>query len=193
MKKQLKEWGIFLIIVLFLYFTGLYTDVAALAQRAILTTGLITADTELEAGKKDVADYNFMLKDLEGKTINLEDYKGKVIFMNLWATWCPPCVAEMPGIQELYEEVKSDDIVFIMLSMDDSEVKPKKFIEKKGYTFPVYMAASRVPDIYRSPSIPTTFVISADGRIVSKKVGMAKYNTKSFIKFMKEEAEKVEL
>lgn len=182
-----------MIVLLFLYFTGLYTDVAALAQRAILTTGLITADTELEAGEKELADYNFMLKDLDGKTINLKDYKGKVIFMNLWATWCPPCVAEMPGIQELYDEVNRDNVVFIMLSMDDSEIKPKKFIDKKGYTLPVYMAASRVPDIYRSPSIPTTFVISADGRIVSKKVGMAKYNTRSFIKFMKEEAEKVGL
>lgn len=192
MKKILKEWGIFAAILLALYFSGLYTDVAALAQRAILTTGLITADTELEANEKEAADYNLVLKNIDGTTVNMADFKGKVIFINMWATWCPPCVAEMPGIQELYDEVNGENVVFIMLSLDDSEMKPKKFIEKKEFTFPVYMAASRVPDVFRSASIPTTFVISADGQIVSKKVGMAKYNTKSFINFMKKEIAKVD-
>lgn len=190
MKRQLKEWGIFAVVILTLYFTGLYTDVAALAQRAILTTGLITADTELEPEERKDADYSMSLKTLDGKVVKLSEFKGKVIFINLWATWCPPCVAEMPGIQELYDEVKGENVEFVMLSLDDSEAKPMRFIEKKSFTFPVYMAADYVPEVYRSQSIPTTFVISADGKIVSKKVGMAKYNSKSFIDFMKKEIAK---
>ncbi|MBL6445856.1 TlpA family protein disulfide reductase [Fulvivirga sp. 29W222] len=189
MKKQLREWSIFLGIGLFLYFTGLYTDVAALAQRAILSTGLITADTELEA--PETADFDFMIQTLDGQTAKLEDFKGKVIFLNLWATWCPPCIAEMPGIQDLYNKIDHEDIVFVMLSMDKNTEKPKKFIAKKEYTFPVYIPASRVPDVFRSPSIPTTYVISKDGKIVSKKVGMANYDTKSFRKFLNKQASKV--
>ncbi|GAA0191580.1 TlpA disulfide reductase family protein [Fulvivirga kasyanovii] len=189
MKKQLREWGIFLAIGLFLYFTGLYTDVAALAQRAILSTGLITADTELEDPEK--ADFNFTLQTLDGQMVKLEDFKGKVIFLNLWATWCPPCIAEMPGIQDLYDKIDNEDIVFVMLSMDNSAEKPKKFIDKKEYTFPVYLPASRVPDVFRSPSIPTTYVISKDGKIVSKKVGMANYDTKAFRNFLNKQASKV--
>lgn len=178
-----------MVIGLFLYFTGLYTDVAALTQRAILSTGLITADTELE--NPDDADFNFLLQTLDGKTVKLEDFKGKVIFLNLWATWCPPCIAEMPGIQDLYDKIDHEDIVFIMLSIDDNIDKPKKFIAKKEYSFPVYLPASRVPDVFRSPSIPTTFVISKEGKIVSKKVGMANYDTRSFLKFLNKQASKV--
>ncbi|UII30570.1 TlpA family protein disulfide reductase [Fulvivirga ulvae] len=189
MKKQLREWGIFLALGLFLYFTGLYTDVAALAQRAILSTGLITADTKLENPEK--ADFNFTLQALDGQTVKFEDFKGKVIFLNVWATWCAPCIAEMPGIQDLYNKIDNKDIVFVMLSMDDSIEKPKRFIAKKEYTFPVYLPASRVPDVFRSPSIPTTYVISKDGKIVAKKVGMANYDTKSFRKFLNKQASKV--
>lgn len=189
MKKQLKEWGVILAVILFLYFTGLYTEVAALAQRAVLSTGLITADTEL--ADEQNADFDFALQTLDGEMVKLSDFKGKVIFLNIWATWCPPCIAEMPGIQSLYDKTDDENIVFVMLSMDDSIEKPKKFIEKKSYTFPVYMPASRVPDVFRSPSIPTTFVISADGKIVAKKVGMAKYDTKAFRNFLNKQGSKV--
>lgn len=187
MKKLVKEWGIIVAVLLFLYFTGLYTDVAALAQRAVLSTGLITPDTELPADEKENADYNLSLQTLDGKVVNLSDFKGKVIFLNEWATWCPPCVAELPGIQELYNEVDNKNIVFVMLAMDEPQ-KVERFIRKKGYTMPVYLAASRVPDVFRSPSIPTTYVISPEGEIVAKKVGMAKYNTRSFRKFLDKQA-----
>ncbi|HNP19017.1 MAG TPA: TlpA disulfide reductase family protein [Fulvivirga sp.] len=182
-KKELKSWGIIGAIFLVLYLTGLHTHVAAFAQRAILSTGLITADTEISENPED-ADFDFQLKNLNGEVVNLIDYKGKVIFLNIWATWCPPCIAEMPGIQSLYEKVDKDKIVFVMLSTDNSEDKARKFIEKKGFTFPVFMAASRVPDVFRVPSIPSTFVISPEGQIVSKEVGMANYDKKSFINFL---------
>ncbi len=182
-KKELKSWGIIGAIFLVLYLTGLHTQVAAFAQRAILSTGLITADTEISDNTED-ADFDFQLKNLNGEVVNLSDYKGKVIFLNIWATWCPPCIAEMPGIQSLYEKVDKDKIVFVMLSTDNSEEKARKFIQKKGFTFPVFMAAGRVPNVYRVPSIPSTFVISPEGKIVSKEVGMANYDKKSFINFL---------
>lgn len=182
-KKELKEWAVFGVIVLVLYMTGLHTNVAAFAQRMILETGLMSANTEAPVNPKD-ADYNFKLKDLEGNEKSLSDFKGKVIFMNIWATWCPPCIAEMPNIQELYNKIDNEDIVFVMLSMDNDLSKVQRYVDKKEYTFPVYMAASRVPEVFRAPSIPTTMVISPEGKIISKKVGMANYNKKSFINFL---------
>lgn len=182
-KKELKEWGIFGVIILTLYLTGLHSNVAAFAQRIILETGLISANTDIPESPEDV-DYNFQLKDLQGNEVNLADFKDKVIFMNIWATWCPPCIAEMPNIQSLYDKVNNDEVVFIMLSMDNEVSKVQRYIDKKGFTFPVYMAASKVPDVFRAPSIPTTLVISPKGKIISKRVGMANYDKKSFLNFL---------
>jgi peroxiredoxin len=184
LKKELKFWGIAGSIFLILYLTGLHTEVAGFAQRIILSTGLITPDTEIDENIVEDADFDFQLKNLDGEVVNLNDYKGKVIFLNIWATWCPPCIAEMPGIQSLYDKVDKDKIVFVMLSTDNSEEKARKFIEKKGFTFPVFMAASQVPEAFRVSSIPSTFVISPEGKIVSKKVGMADYDKKSFLNFL---------
>ena len=191
MKKEIREWGIFVLIIGILYFTGLYTDVAAFAQRIVLTTGLITPDTELEESINTQMDYDFKLIDLEGNITPMEDFKGKVIFINEWATWCAPCIAEMPGIQNLYDDLKDNkNIAFIMLTLDGDKKKIDRFIGKKDYTFPVYGAATDIPAVLKSPSIPTTFVISKTGKIVSKNVGMAKYDTDDFKNFLLEEANK---
>ncbi|TRX52684.1 TlpA family protein disulfide reductase [Fulvivirga sp. M361] len=184
MIKELKSWGIIVVLFLTLYLSGLHTEVAAFAQRIILSTGLIAPDTELSIEEKEDVDYNFKLQDLEGNVVSLSEFKNKVIFLNVWASWCPPCIAEMPSIQSLYDKIDNDDIIFIMLSMDKKSAKAKKFIDRKKYTFPVYTAASKVPDVFRAPSIPTTYVISKEGKIVSKKVGMANYDKKSFLKFL---------
>ncbi|MEX2336266.1 MAG: TlpA disulfide reductase family protein [Fulvivirga sp.] len=188
MKKQLKEWGIFVGILLILFYTGWYKDIAAMAQRVVLATGLITADTTIPEGEIQEADYNFPLRDLEGNSVSLVNFKGKVIFMNVWATWCPPCIAEMPGIQDLYDKINHENIVFVMLSMDDDKAKPKKFIEKKGYTFPVFMPAGHIPEVFSTRTIPTTYVISTEGKIISRKTGMASYDTESFFDFLTNEA-----
>lgn len=191
MKKEIKEWGVFVAVIATLYFTGLHTEVAAFAQRAVLATGLITPDTDIDEDGKGTIDYNFKIKSVDGEVIELSKFKDKVIFINLWATWCAPCRAEMPSIQALYDNMKDkEDVVFIMLSLDQNEGKVKKFVNKKTYDFPMYLPASEVPQILRSPSIPTTFVVAKNGEIVSKKVGMAKYDSKSFQNFLLKEMAK---
>jgi thiol-disulfide isomerase/thioredoxin len=123
--------------------------------------------------------------DLNGRTVNFESLKGKVIFMNIWATWCPPCLAEMPNIQSLYSKVGSDKVAFVMLSVDEGGMnKVKKFIRKKGFTFPVYMPASAFPQAFESPALPTTFIISPEGKIVAKQEGMAEYDTREVRDFL---------
>ncbi len=184
-KKEVKEWGIFAIILLTLYFTGLHTEVAAFAQRAVLATGIANPDTTpLE--DKERAVYDFTLTGMDGSILDVETLKGKVIFINMWATWCPPCIAEMPSIQEMYNVYKDKpDVVFAMISFDKDPRKAEKFVNKKGFDMPIYFPnETQIPKVYESRGIPTTYVIDKEGYIAYKKIGMASYDSKSFAKMM---------
>jgi len=180
-KRQLIEWGILLGVVGVLFVTGWHKNVAAGLQQLLLKTGVMQASVQKETDRVAAA-YNFQLKTLEGKLVSFEEFKGKTVFMNLWATWCPPCIAEMPDIHELYKEVNSDKVKFVMISLDENPQKAAKFIQRKGYTFPVYTVSGNLPRVYASRSIPTTFVISPQGKIAIKRKGIASYNTRKFKK-----------
>ncbi|MFD2247924.1 TlpA family protein disulfide reductase [Pontibacter ruber] len=197
--KDIPGWAVMLAIFGILYLTGLHTEAIGQVQRLLLATGIKNADvpepgavasaTEIAetaaTGSSVMAGAGFQMAGLDGKPVAFESLKGKVIFMNIWTTWCPPCVAEMPNIQKLYEKVGSDKIAFVMLSVDEGGMeKVKKFIDKKGFTFPVYMPASQFPQEFYSNSIPTTFIISAEGKIVAKQEGMADYDNKEVRDFL---------
>ncbi|MEA1786228.1 TlpA disulfide reductase family protein [Arenibacter sp. GZD96] len=122
-----------------------------------------------------VHNYNWQLLDTQGQTLNLEDYKGRVVVINLWATWCPPCVAEMPSFQKLYDDY-ADKVDFLFVANDDVS-KVTAFIEKKGYTLPIYYGLSEVPDDLASRSIPTTYLIDKQGKMIIKEVGAADWNS----------------
>ena len=181
LNKEFREWGIFVTILGILFITGWHKNLAAGIQQLFLKTGVMQASVK-NTSEQVAAPYNFKLKTLKGKQVSFEDFKGKTVFINLWATWCPPCIAEMPDIHELYKEVASDKIKFVMISLDDDPQKAAKFIQRKGYTFPVYTTEGYLPQAYSSRSIPTTFVISPSGKIVVKQKGMASYNTSKFKK-----------
>lgn len=191
LKKSLVEYGIFGAVMLTLFLTGLHTEVFGFLQRGLLATGLMNPDVELREENKGEsnntrADYNLRLINSKGEQVNLEQFRGKVVFLNIWATWCPPCVAEMPGINKLFNELKDDnDIVFLMLSVDDDFSKAKRFKEKKGFDFEVFEAVGRVPQMYQSQSIPTTYVINSKGELVLTHKGMADYHTPEFKAFLK--------
>ena len=186
--KEIKEWAFILGLFGILYITGLHTEVAGFAQRMVLKTGLITPDLNAEETIIREIDYNFELVDLEGNRSNLEEFKNKVIFMNMWATWCAPCIAELPSIESLAEKTDPEKVQFVMISTDRNVEKLRKFIERKDIKLPVYQAAGPIPEVFYSPSIPTTYVIAPGGKIVSKKVGLANYNRKGFLKFLNKHA-----
>jgi len=184
-KKEFRDWAIFAGVLLMLYLTGLHTNVAAFAQRLVLATGIANPKTEVISNKTKAA-YDFSLNQLDGETLNFEALEGKVVFINFWATWCPPCVAEMPSIQNLYEQYKDNpDVVFVIINVENNENKVRKFINKKKYSFPIYLPnASQIPKVYASSSIPTTFVLNKEGYISYKKVGMANYDAESFVTYI---------
>ena len=183
-RREFIEWGVIIAIGAFLYLTGLHTEVIGFVQGLVLKTGLIKPKISVEEPISK-ADYNFRLVDEEGNILEGVDLKGKTVFINLWATWCPPCIAEMPDINRLYNEVASDDIVFLMISLDDDFNKASAFIQKKKYNFNIYRYVSTAPMIFYSKIIPTSFVISPEGNIVVRKEGMAKYDSPSFKEFLK--------
>lgn len=117
---------------------------------------------------------DFELKDQFGNVHKLSDYKGKTVFLNFWATWCPPCRAEMPDIQKLYEEYqKEEDPEVIILGVagpnygqEKSENEVKKFLEDNGYTYPVLMdEGGELFEKYGIYSFPTTFMITKEGKV----------------------------
>ena len=193
--KKIPGWAVMLVVFGLLYATGLHTEAIGQVQRLLLATGIRKADvpepnavpatTAAYEATTPIAGVGFQMVDLEGNTVAFESLKGKVIFLNIWATWCPPCVAEMPNIQSLYEKVGSDKIAFVMLSVDQAGVdKVKKFIDRKGFTFPVYMPTGQLPQEFYSQAIPTTFIISPEGKIVARQEGMAEYDTKEVREFL---------
>ena len=184
LRHPVAEWSLWLGVPLVLYLTGLHTDVVAGAQRVLLATGLLRPETHAAVTAPVPADYNLTLLTLDGKQTSLRDLKGKVIFLNLWASWCPPCIAEMPGIQQLYRESDTSRVAFVMLSLDENPEKARRLMKRKKFTFPAYTPGSRMPQVYATQSIPTTFVISKRGEIVVRHEGMADYSSAEFKAFL---------
>lgn len=198
--RAIPGWVYTVLIFGFLYLSGLHTEAIGQVQRVLLAAGIITPELPAlpeparAADKADGATViseallanDFLLQDLNGNTVKFSSLQNKAIFLNIWATWCPPCVAEMPGIQSLYDKVKGNrNIAFVMLSVDqDGMEKVKKFVAKKGYTFPVYLPASGVPATFETRAIPTTFILGKDGNVAARHDGMANYDTQEVKEFL---------
>ncbi|WP_373074670.1 TlpA family protein disulfide reductase [Zeaxanthinibacter enoshimensis] len=191
MSKKAKDWifyGLLALVALGLYASGKHTEVIGFAQRGLLATGLLNPTFKDVAKEDNVAytkaDGNLLLRDTSGKLLALEELQGKTVFLNLWATWCPPCIAEMPSIAALYEEM-GKEVVFILLSQDRNFRTAIDFMDRKGYEMPIYELAAPLPEQYQTGSIPSTFVIDKDGNLVMQHRGMADYNTEDFKEFLK--------
>jgi peroxiredoxin len=116
---------------------------------------------------------NFTSPALSGGEIALADYAGEVVIVNFWATWCPPCKAEMPGINNFYETHQEEGLVVLAVNAQESESQVRPFIESSGFTFPVLLdPAGSVVDQYQVRSFPTTIVIDRDGVVRHIQVGM---------------------
>ena len=109
------------------------------------------------------------LKDLEGNTISLQDYKGKVVFLNFWATWCGPCIREMPAIENAQKHFKNKPIIFL-LSSSESIDKIKRFKEKKPFDFH-YLQLDMSVEQLNIYSLPTTYIFNKKGKLIINETG----------------------
>ncbi len=122
-----------------------------------------------EAGKEA---QDFTLSDLDGNSVALSSLRGKVVFLNFWATWCPPCRAEMPSMQKLHEKMKGKDFAIVAVDVGERHSGVKAFIEKKEYTFMVLLDSEhRVSTNYQVAGIPTTLILDKQGKIVLRETG----------------------
>lgn len=184
-KKEIRSWAIMLGVFGVLYFTGLITPLMGGVQSILLSTGLMKPKITLENKERQAFDYSGQFMDMEGKRVGLSQYEGKTVFINLWATWCPPCRAEMPHISELYKKVGStSNVEFLMIALDDDFEKSKKYINDKGFEFPVVHAAYGLNPSLQSQAIPTTLVVSPGGEIVFYQEGMSNFDTPEFREFL---------
>lgn len=127
--------------------------------------------------QKELSDYHWELINHNGQLINLEEKKGQVIIVNMWATWCPPCVAEMPSFQKLYEDY-GDKVSFLFVAKDQKD-KVAAFLAKKDYTLPVYYEKSKTPIAFESNSIPMSFLVDKAGLIKIAHTGAANWNSEA--------------
>lgn len=143
-----------------------------------LTMGKPKVETTVTGPMITSQDLQITMEDMEGNPLRLGDFQGEVILLNFWATWCPPCRAEMPSIQELYNDY-GDKIAMLLVS---SEEKPviRTYLEEHDYDLPVFIQRSALTSTFPVRSIPTTYLINKKGEILLEKKGAANWNAKDF-------------
>lgn len=127
-------------------------------------------------------DYDWTLTDLDGTPVSFSSFKEKLVFLSFWATWCPPCRAEMPNIQNLYEQY-GDRVSFVLASQEDPETI-SGFLSEHGFSMPVYRLVQNPPPRLSTSSIPTTYLITPEGKITVKKTGAARWDGKFFTTYL---------
>lgn len=163
------------VVVAALLVAMLIPDGRIFIQRMVLETGLFGSTDVNAAGMLSEASQSWLLTDLAGNSMQLKELEGEVVFINFWATWCPPCNAEMPGIIALMERVGAD-VQFIFVTNENPALIQKHLL-KKGWDIPVFTYATVPGTDLSATSLPTTFIIDKEGNIVHRSEGMRDWDT----------------
>lgn len=182
MKFLKKNW---LNILVLLFIALLFLPQTGMPIRVYFNRLVAFSPSEVEKSERIILnDYNWALNTLDEELVNLTQSEGKVVLINKWATWCPPCVAELPSLQELHTAY-GDQVDFYLVTAEKEEIV-NRFLKKKGYNFPVYIQSEKSPELLFSRSIPQTFVLSKNGEIVIDKGGVANWNSEKIHKLLDE-------
>lgn len=128
---------------------------------------------------------SFTVQNIQGQPVNLQSFKGKKLFVNLWASWCPPCRREMPSIEKLFQSVDTSKVAFVMLSLDDNFDKAKKFINNQKLKLPVYYPTENLPELFNVQGIPATFIFNEKGELIQRIDGGDDYNSDLYRNMLK--------
>ncbi len=173
--------GVFVIALVF------SPDTKAWVSRGLMKIGLFKPDLErvetpgdgapAETPAAVPAKPSVFFADGSGNRIDVANQEGKVVFINFWATWCPPCIAEMPSIDKLYEQFRDNDhIVFVMADVDNQYEKSKQFMDDRNLSLPVHVPAGEIPGQWLGSAIPTTIILDKQGQVAARHEGMADYS-----------------
>ena len=175
-----KNWGnlIFIVIIALLFIPQTAMPIKVFLSRLI---SFSPSEVKLE-NRIQLSSYQWELQTLDGVEVDLAHSEEKVVVINFWATWCPPCVAEMPALQNLYDQF-GDTVEFYFVSSEEPDVL-KRFLHKKGYTIPVFVEKQTPPKQLQSRTLPTTFIISKSGEIVIHETGAADWDSEEVVALM---------
>jgi peroxiredoxin len=129
----------------------------------------------------------FTFPGLDGEMVSLTDYKGKVVFLNIWATWCPPCREEMPSMEKLYQQLKGEDFAILAVSIDASGAKAVgPFMKEYGLSFPALLdTGGTMQNLYGTTGLPESFIIGKEGRIEKIVIGPMDWSTPEVVRFFR--------
>ena len=165
-------------------------EAKAMMHQGLMKIGLFQPKIEKTVENtqpKTEANYQFEMIDADGKITTMEDLKGKVVFLNFWATWCGPCIAEMPTIQKLYDKFKDDkDVVILTVEVENKKEKAKNFMTSKNLTLPIVFPNSTIPKEFFDYALPTTIILDKQGNIAHTTLGMADYSGQEVVDFLNE-------
>lgn len=149
-------------------------------QQIEVADGNYKTAQELQANlvRRTITARDFTLNDLEGNEVTLSDLRGKAVFLNFWASWCPPCKSEMPDIEQLYQETKDTDLVIVTINSGEGVTVAKRFMEKNNYTFMVLDDHKGVvSEMYRVMALPTSLFIDKNGSLIETHYGAMNIDT----------------
>ena len=158
--------------------TEAYSELAQLARYEHMQVSLDSpqykeAMAKLESDDAERQQANFTLTDLQGKSWTLKDLKGKVVLVNFWATWCPPCQKEMPDLEALYNRFKDQGFVILAISEDEETEKVAPFIAERKISYPILLdPGQKVNKLFQVEGIPKSFVYDRDGKLVAQSIDM---------------------
>lgn len=156
-----------------------------LAKTGMFQPSLANTHQKTQLSSATFSNKPILFEDQLGKQIDLNSLKGKVVFLNFWATWCPPCIAEMPSINDLYLQYRHNpNIVFLMVNADGDFNQSKRFVIEHKFNFPIYASRSKVPTKIYNGTLPTTIIVDKGGNIVYHREGMSDYSNKDFLQYM---------
>lgn len=169
-----KQWSniLFVMFLALLILPQTRMPIQVFAQRILS----FSPSEKSEKERETLQEYSWNLQKLDARKINFSQSKGKVAIVNFWATWCPPCVAEMPSFQKLYDDY-GDSVDFYFVTSETPE-KIVTFMEKNDYQLPVFIQTQVAPQQLVSNVLPTTYVISKTGKIAVDEEGTANWNSK---------------
>jgi peroxiredoxin len=131
---------------------------------------------------------NFTLPGLDGKMVSLSDYQGHVVLVNIWATWCPPCVDEMPSMERLYQELKDENFEILAISIDaPGEKAVASFMKKNNLSFPALLdPGGTIKSAYQTTGVPESFIINKQGILVEKIIGPRNWADPTAVRYLRD-------
>ena len=193
MNTQLKKYLtlsnlITALLVVFIAAMLFFPQVKAGVIRGLMTIGLFQPKTPPLNGENTalIPAPSFSITDINHQSIDVADQKGKVLFINFWATWCPPCIAEMPSINTLYQQFKEDpNVQFLLIDVDSQPQRSMDFMNKNNWALPVYIPNQNIHPDYFTGTLPTTVIVNKKGQITFKHSGAGDFSNKKIRDYIK--------